>query len=102
MLDSHRLCRALAEAELRRLGDRVGLSELMRRHPRSRGIAVLRELLRDGRLDADVTRSELELAFHADRESFENRSSPRPHPERRGLAGRANHPSPAAPRTARR
>lgn len=65
VLDVHRLRRVITEAERQRLGDRVGLPALVRRHPRSPGVAKLRAILAREALDADATESELELDFVA-------------------------------------
>jgi Transcriptional regulator, AbiEi antitoxin/Protein of unknown function (DUF559) len=53
---------AFNEAEVRRLVDPLSLPELLKRHPRRRGAAALKEILADG---ATVTRSELEDRFLA-------------------------------------
>lgn len=57
--------RALNEAEVLRLTDRLSLSDLLERYPRRRGSAVLRALLRDGTTGRGVTRSKLERRFLA-------------------------------------
>jgi very-short-patch-repair endonuclease len=51
---------AMAEAEVRRLVDRVSLDQLLERYPRRAGAKGLREILG---LGAARTRSELEIAF---------------------------------------
>jgi predicted transcriptional regulator of viral defense system len=55
--------RAINDAEVLRLADALSLDELVRRHPRRRGVAALRRILADGRVGATVTRSELEDRF---------------------------------------
>lgn len=65
VLDSHRLRRAMIEAERRHLGDRVGLVEIVRRHPRIPGVGALRAILAAEALDAGATESELEIDFVA-------------------------------------
>jgi hypothetical protein len=57
--------RAVNDAEVLRLADAMSLEDLVRRHPRRRGVAVLRRILADGRAGATVTRSELEDRFIA-------------------------------------
>lgn len=65
VLDGAALERALAEAEVRRLADRVALPELLARYPRRAGTRALRELVAARRADAGVTRSALEERFVA-------------------------------------
>ena len=57
--------RALAEAEVLRLADVVSLAALVSRHRGRPGVAPIRELLERGRVDAAITRSELEDRFLA-------------------------------------
>lgn len=65
VLDAHGLERAINEAEVRRLRDRLSLLDLLERHPRRAGTATLRSLLAAGLVGAGVTRSELEDRFLA-------------------------------------
>ena len=64
VLTRRRLERALNEAEVRRLTDRLSLPALLARHPRRRGAATLRELLAERR-HVDVTRNDFEEQFLA-------------------------------------
>jgi very-short-patch-repair endonuclease len=64
VLPKRRLERAVNEAEVRRLLDRVSLPELFERHPARRGTVILRNLLAE-RNPVGVTRNELEEAFMA-------------------------------------
>jgi hypothetical protein len=57
--------KALNEAEILRLTDRLSLPELLRRYPRRKGSAALRALLHDADAGKGVTRSELEERFAA-------------------------------------
>ncbi len=65
ILDRPSLERAMNEATVRRLTDAVSVVELLERHPRRRGAAVLRAILASGAERRGVTRSELELRFVA-------------------------------------
>jgi len=55
--------RAVREAEVRRLGDRPSLDELLARYPHRRGIVAVRTILAERRLGLGVTRSALEDRF---------------------------------------
>jgi hypothetical protein len=55
--------RAINEAEVRRLTDPLSLDDLIRRYRGRRGVAVIRSILKDGRIGLQVTRSELESRF---------------------------------------
>ena len=59
----HELRKAVNEAERLRLGDALSLADVVDRHPGRRGIRKLRLILSEGRIGADVTRSELEDRF---------------------------------------
>ncbi len=65
VLSPQRLERAVNEAEVQRLSDPLSLDDLVARYPRRRGTAAVRAILAQGRLGLDVTKSELELEFHA-------------------------------------
>jgi very-short-patch-repair endonuclease len=58
-----RLEKALNEAEVRGLTDRLSIPNLLERYPRRRGSAVLRTLVRDGAAARGITRSDLEELF---------------------------------------
>lgn len=60
MLTKGQLERALNEAKVRRLTDRLSLPDLLKRYPGRRGSALLRTLLRDGTASRGITRSWLE------------------------------------------
>jgi hypothetical protein len=62
VLDPHQLNRALERAEALRLADPTPLVGLIARYPGRRGIANLREALKEG-LRPEVTKSELERRF---------------------------------------
>jgi very-short-patch-repair endonuclease len=64
VLNRRRLERALNEAEVRRLTDRLSIPELLARHPRRRGAATLRELLAAKR-HVDISRNDFEELFLA-------------------------------------
>ncbi len=64
VLSKRQLERALNEVEVRGLTDRLSLSELMRRHPRHRGAATLRELL-GAKTPGGITRNDFEELFVA-------------------------------------
>jgi very-short-patch-repair endonuclease len=75
VLTKRQLERALNEAEVLRLTDRLSLPDLLERYPRRTGSAVLRTLLREGVADRGITRSELERRFLA---VLEGTGLPRP------------------------
>jgi hypothetical protein len=54
--------RAINEAEIRRLYDRLSLADLLERYPNRRGASTVREIVDDGVV---VTHSDLEVAFLA-------------------------------------
>jgi very-short-patch-repair endonuclease len=64
VLSARRLERALNEADVRQLLDRVSLPQLLDRHPGRRGVASLRALLEERGPDG-VTRNDFEEAFVA-------------------------------------
>ncbi|MGH2987789.1 MAG: type IV toxin-antitoxin system AbiEi family antitoxin domain-containing protein [Solirubrobacterales bacterium] len=70
-----RLEQAVSIAEARQLGDSPSLADLIVRYPARRGMAQLRAVLRDIRLERGISRSELELAFL---EFLDRRRLPRP------------------------
>jgi very-short-patch-repair endonuclease len=55
--------RALNEAEVLRLTDKLSIPDLLQRYPRRHGTAVLRALLRDETTARGITRSDLEDLF---------------------------------------
>jgi very-short-patch-repair endonuclease len=55
--------RALNEAEVRRLIDKLSVPDLLERYPRRRGSAALRALFRDRAAVRGITRKELERRF---------------------------------------
>lgn len=63
ILNQRQLERALNEAEVLGLTDRLSLPDLLERYPRRRGSAVLRALLGEDATTAGITRSELEERF---------------------------------------
>ena len=63
-LNRRQLERALNEAEVRRLTDRLSIPQLLERHPRRRGATALRELLAAKR-HVDFTRNDFEELFLA-------------------------------------
>jgi very-short-patch-repair endonuclease len=63
VLSRRQLERALNEAEVLELTDRLSLPDLLERYPRRRGSAALRALLGDGEALRGITRSELEERF---------------------------------------
>jgi predicted transcriptional regulator of viral defense system len=65
VLSKRQLERAMNEAEVLRLTDRLSLPDLLERYPRRRGTAVLRTLLRDDAASPGVTVKELEERFVA-------------------------------------
>jgi very-short-patch-repair endonuclease len=65
VLTTQRLERALNEAEVLRLTDRLSVPDLLERYPRRRGSAVLRALFRDRSAVRGITRRELEERFRA-------------------------------------
>jgi very-short-patch-repair endonuclease len=64
MLDRRRVERALNEAEVRGLTDRLSIPQLLERYPRQRGAPMLRELLAVKR-HVDFTRNDFEELFLA-------------------------------------
>jgi hypothetical protein len=62
IVPSHTLRAAMRQAEHRRLGDRVGLTELLGRYPHHRGVRALRAVAGEG-VETGVIRSELEARF---------------------------------------
>jgi very-short-patch-repair endonuclease len=70
-----RVERAIEQAEVLRLTDRLSLKDLVARYPRRQGAATVRAILARGRLGATVTRSELEERFLA---FVEEAALPRP------------------------
>jgi very-short-patch-repair endonuclease len=64
VLNRRQLERALNEAEVRRLTDRLSIPQLLERHPRRRGAATLRELLAAKR-HVDISRNDFEELFLA-------------------------------------
>jgi very-short-patch-repair endonuclease len=75
VLSRRQLERALNEAEVRLLTDRLSIPQLLERHPGHRGSALLRDLLQDAGSLRGVTRSELEERFVA---LFHAHGLPRP------------------------
>ena len=65
VLTRGQLERALNEAEVLRLTDRLSVPDLLDRYPRRRGSAVLRALFRDRTAVRGITRRELERRFQA-------------------------------------
>lgn len=63
VLTKSQLERALNEAKVLRLTDRLSVPDLLERYPRRRGSAVLRALFRDGTANRGITRSKLERRF---------------------------------------
>lgn len=63
VLTKHQLERALNEAEVLRLTDKVSVPGLLERYPRRAGSAVLRVLFRDRAAVRGITRRELERRF---------------------------------------
>lgn len=61
----HQLRRAVEEAEVRRLWDRLSVADLLDRHRGRRGTAELSALVADAAVGLDVTRSDLEARFLA-------------------------------------
>ncbi|HEX8854354.1 MAG TPA: type IV toxin-antitoxin system AbiEi family antitoxin domain-containing protein [Thermoleophilaceae bacterium] len=57
--------RAIDEAEVRRLTDKLSLPDLLERYPGARGTAVIRAILEAGQLGATITRGDLEELFIA-------------------------------------
>jgi hypothetical protein len=75
VVDRRTLERAIAEAEVLGLTDRLSVRELLGRYPRRRGTAVLRELLCEEAVVRGIARSELEERFLA---LVESHGLPRP------------------------
>ncbi len=65
VLSRAQLGRALNEAEVLGLTDRISIRTLLERYPRRRGTALLRRLLRDEDSLRGITRRELEARFAA-------------------------------------
>jgi len=65
VLAKRQLERALNEAEVHGLTDRLSVPDLLERYPGRRGSAVLRSLWRDRAVVRGITRSELERRFLA-------------------------------------
>ena len=65
VLDRHRLAKAIDEAEVRGLGDRLSLPALLERYPRRRGTAQLRAILAAKRIGLDIPHTDLEIEFLA-------------------------------------
>jgi very-short-patch-repair endonuclease len=63
VLDRHRLARAIDEAEVRGLSDRLSLPALLERYARRRGTAKLRAILAGKRIGLDIPRNDLEIEF---------------------------------------
>jgi hypothetical protein len=62
-LSPARVAAAMAEAEVQRLTDTVSLHDLIERYPRRRGARTVKAILRDGRIGASRTRSEIEAVL---------------------------------------
>jgi very-short-patch-repair endonuclease len=75
IVTKHQLERALNEAEVLRLTDKLSVPDLLERYPRRRGSAVLRALFRDRTVVRGITRKELEQRFHA---ALDGTDLPRP------------------------
>lgn len=60
VLPRHQFERAINEADVRRLSDRLSLVDMLARYPNRRGAAVIRAILDEG---VTITRSELEARF---------------------------------------
>jgi Protein of unknown function (DUF559) len=67
--------RALNEAEVLRLTDKLSVPDLLERYPRRAGSAALRALFRDRTAIRGITRKELERRFHA---ALDGTDLPRP------------------------
>jgi Transcriptional regulator, AbiEi antitoxin/Protein of unknown function (DUF559) len=65
VLPRRQLTRAIHEAEVERLWDRLSLHDLIARYPRARGTANLRAVLRDREGASEVPRDEIEDLFIA-------------------------------------
>ncbi len=72
---SQEIERALHEAEVRRLDDRLSLDDLITRYPRRAGAARVRAALANRRIGSTATRNDLEELFLA---LLRNRDLPRP------------------------
>jgi very-short-patch-repair endonuclease len=75
VVTAQQLERALNEAEVLRLTDKLSVPDLLARYPRRRGSAVLRALFRDRSAVLGITRSELERRFLA---ALDGTDLPRP------------------------
>jgi very-short-patch-repair endonuclease len=80
VLERRQLERAINEAEVRKLGDRLSVPDLLARHPGRRGTAALRAVLADLRDGHGVTANEFEALF-ADLVAAHNLPVPRFNPE---------------------
>ena len=65
VIGRRQLERAMSEAEVLGLTDRLSIPDLLVRYPRRRGAATMRALLRERAAERGVTRSELEERFAA-------------------------------------
>ncbi|MCW2987643.1 MAG: hypothetical protein JWM24_581 [Solirubrobacterales bacterium] len=83
MLSKRGLERAMHEAEVRQLRDRLSLWDLLARYPRRRGAANLRALLA-AKTPAGITQTELEELFV---EFLDEYGLPRPHRTDRAFEG---------------
>jgi very-short-patch-repair endonuclease len=63
VLDRTRLAKAINEAEVRGLSDRLSLPALLERYPRRRGSASLRAILAEERIGLDIPHNDLEIEF---------------------------------------
>lgn len=75
MLSRHRAEKAINEAVVRRLWDRLSLPDMVDRHPRAPGTATIRAILAAGRIGQSESRSELEVRFF---EFLDRHGLPRP------------------------
>ncbi|HEX3243189.1 MAG TPA: DUF559 domain-containing protein [Solirubrobacterales bacterium] len=65
ILDRSGLERAINEAEVRQLTDRLSVPDLLARHPRRRGASRLRDVFADWTADGGITANDFEAAFSA-------------------------------------
>ena len=75
LLTAPQMERALNEAEVLRLTDKLSVPDLLERYPRRRGSALLRALFRDRTAMRGITRKELERRFHV---ALDGTDLPRP------------------------
>jgi very-short-patch-repair endonuclease/predicted transcriptional regulator of viral defense system len=75
ILDRQRLAKAINEAEVRGLSDRLSLPALLERYPHRRGTRSLRAILADHRIGLDIPRKDLEIEFLS---LIDRRRLPRP------------------------